>query len=106
MDILAGTIAVLLGALAAYHATGALRRSPLPATANGLAALLGVALVFCGLELLLGTPAGLLVIPVLAARRALALYNAWLLRGRWRRADLWPAAGDLALGALAVAGAA
>ncbi len=106
MDILAGMIAVLVGALGIYHATGALRRSPLPAAANGLAALLGVALVFCGLELMLGTPAGLVVVPVLVARRLLALYNARLLRGRVRRTDLWPAAGDLALGALALAGAA
>jgi hypothetical protein len=53
---------------------------------------------------MLGTPAGLLLLPVLGARRALALYNARLLHGAVRRADLWPAAGDLALGLLAVAG--
>jgi hypothetical protein len=106
MSVLAGLIAVLVGTLGAFHATNALHRSPLPAADNGLAALLGVALVFGGLELMLGSPAGLVVVPLLLARRLLALYNKRLLRSRVRGADLWPAAGDLALAALAIAGVA
>jgi hypothetical protein len=104
VDILAGLVAVLLGALGAYRASAASRRSPLPSAAHGAMALLGVLLVFCGLELMLGSPAGLVILPVLGLRRGLAIYNAHLLRGAVRPADLWPAAGDLALGALAIAG--
>ncbi|HZQ36539.1 MAG TPA: hypothetical protein VFD32_11440 [Dehalococcoidia bacterium] len=104
VDILAGLIAVLLGVLGVYRVSAARRRSVLPAAAHSAMALLGVVLVFCGLELLLGSPAGLAIVPVLIVRRGLAIYNAHLLRGAVRAADLWPAAGDLALGALAVAG--
>lgn len=104
MDILAGLIAVLVGALSAYRAGAGRRRSPLPAAAHGAMALLSVLIVFCGFELLLGSPAGLAILPVLCLRRGLAIYNARLLSGGVRRADLWPAAGDLALGALAFVG--
>jgi hypothetical protein len=104
VDIVAGLLAVLIGALSVYRAGAAGRRSRLPAAAHGAMALLGVLLVFCGLELLLGSPAGLAIVPVLCVRRGLAIYTARLLRGGIRAGDLWPAAGDLAIGALAVAG--
>jgi hypothetical protein len=68
-------------------------------------ALLGVALVFAGLGLLLGIPDGLLVIILLAAWRGLALYNAHLLRGRLMRGDVWPAAApELVLATLVALG--
>lgn len=104
MDIVAGLIAIAVGTLGAYRASAALRRSRLPAASHRIMALLGVLLVFAGLELMLGSPAGLMILPVLGVRRALALYNARLLRGALRRSDLWAAVGDLALGGLALAG--
>ncbi len=106
MSILAGFILIPYGVLGSFRATDLLRRARLPVADCGLMALLGVALVFGGLGLLLGTPAGAAIIGLLAAWRLLALYNSRLLRGRIRRRDIWPAAApELALSALILLGA-
>jgi len=102
---LAGFILIPYGVIGSYRATDWLRRARLPQADCAALALLGLALVLGGLGLLLGSPAGVVVVGVLAVWRALALYNARLLRGRLRRRDLWPgAAGDLCLSALILFG--
>src|SRR5689334_20649071 len=92
MAILAGFLLIPYGLTGSFRATALLRRARLPTVDCGLMAVLGVALVFGGLGLLMGTPAGIAVIVLLVAWRALALYNARLLRGRTVRRDIWPAA--------------
>jgi len=104
--ILAGFILIPYGVVGAYRATESLRRTQLPVADCAAGALLGLALALGGLALLLGSPAGVLVIGVLCAFRGLRVYNARLLRGRTVRQDLWPAvAPELALVALIALGA-
>ncbi len=105
MSILAGFVLIPFGVLGSFRATELLRRERLPAADCGLMALLSVALVLGGLGLMLGTPAGFVVIVLLVTWRLLALYNARLLQGRVRRRDFWPAAApELVLSALIVLG--
>jgi hypothetical protein len=106
MSFLAGFLLIPYGVLGSFRATELLRRALLPVADCGLMAMLGVALAFGGLGLLLGTPVELAVIGLLAVWRGLALYNARLLHGRLRRSDVWPAtAPDLALATLIALGA-
>lgn len=106
MSILAGFILIPYGVMGSFRATDLLRRARLPIADCGLMAMLGVALVFGGLGLLLGTPAGAVVITLLLIWRLLAVYNARLLRGRITRRDIWPAAApELALGVMIALGA-
>jgi hypothetical protein len=83
-----------------------MRRAKLPVADCGVMALLGVALIFGGLGLLMGTPAGAVVIVLLLIWRSLSVYNARLIRGRITRRDIWPAAmPDLALAVMIALGA-
>ncbi|HEY8837006.1 MAG TPA: hypothetical protein VIO16_04860 [Dehalococcoidia bacterium] len=92
MSILAGFILIPFGVIGSFRATESLRRDRLPVVDCGLMAVLGVAIVFGGLGMLVGTPVGLAAIALLAAWRVLALYNARLVRGRVVRRDVWPGA--------------
>ena len=92
MNQLAGFILVLYGMIGTYRATEELHRNRLPAAACGALALLGIMIALGGIGLALGTPAALVLILLLVARRGLLVYNQRLKLGRIRGRDLWPAA--------------
>lgn len=105
LSIVAGMLLIPYGFAGSYRATALLQQSQLPWADCALMALLGVALIFGGLGLLMGTPAADVVLLVLLAWRGLAVYNARLQRGRLTRRDFLPAAvPDLTLAALIVGG--
>lgn len=92
MNQLAGFILVLYGMIGTYRATELLHRNRLPAGACGTLAVLGIMIALGGIGLALGTPAALVIIPLLLARRGLLVYNQRLLHRRIRGRDIWPAA--------------
>jgi hypothetical protein len=92
MNQLAGFILVLYGMIGTYRATELLHRNRLPVAACGALALLGIMIALGGIGLALGTPAALLLIVLLVARRGLLVYIQRKLHGRIRGRDIWPAA--------------